>query len=80
MAKIKIVSYLLPEFYAGYLINGDIDNYTDIELNAIDNFIKNEKLNNCINVDFENVSFYKYHDLTNYGVLAGNCCIYDFIK
>lgn len=42
---IETITYILPEYLASYLINGDSSGYTDEELLEINQFLDREKVN-----------------------------------
>jgi len=74
--------YTLPAELASYFINGDA---------SIFDYIGDEEYTKCVeqferdldyhghsivDADVDNVSFVKYHDLADYGVLATDCCTF----
>ena len=59
----ETVTYILPSFYASYLINADASGYTDEEIDLIDSFVDRKKLGHCLNADVENTYFTHGHHL-----------------
>lgn len=59
------VTYILPEYLASYLINGDHSGLTDQEVTEIDQFLAREKVNfvSCSDQGY----FSHYNDLNNLG-------------
>ena len=76
----------LPDFWASALINGDYSGLTQQEESELKRFIEywqddliiiSANIESDENAYFES-HFMKYHDATNLGVLACNCCEYTF--
>ncbi|HHT9135830.1 MAG TPA: DUF6926 domain-containing protein [Candidatus Wunengus sp. YC60] len=61
----KILKYRLPNYLAGYLINGDPSGLEDTEINEIDAFLKAHKVS-IISMQ-EDSNFYYSNDLNNMG-------------
>jgi hypothetical protein len=40
--QIEVLEYTLPDYLAGYLINGDLDGITEEQRNEIDEYLKKE--------------------------------------
>ena len=83
MIKTKTtIEYILPTELACGFINNDwsiLDYINDAEYTkCIEQFIQDLEYDGVtiVDVDTENVSFVKYHDLSDYGVLATECCTY----
>ena len=71
-------TYILPAYYACYLVNGDRDGYTDEEIEKIDSFLERKKLGHCVDVDIENTYFTHGHDLNrNQGA---DVCEFTFVS
>jgi hypothetical protein len=73
--KNEIDVYTLPVFWAGYLINGDLDGYTDKEIEEIKEFTSFH--GNCIDVDLDNKWFAWSNDAIHLGC---DVCHYSFIN
>lgn len=70
----ETTTYTLPEFWASYLINGDVSGMEDEEQEEIDAFLKNENLGFCLSCS-EYPEFTWRNDANN---LGGNCLEYTF--
>ena len=75
-------TYTLPAELASGFINNDwsiLDYIDDAEYTkCVEQFIAQLEYDgvSIVDADTENVSFVKYHDLSDYGVLASDCCEY----
>ena len=75
-------TYTLPAELASGFINNDwsiLDYIDDSEYTkCVEQFIQQLDYDgvSIVDVDADNVSFVKYHDLSDYGVLATDCCEY----
>ena len=75
-------TYTLPVELASGFINNDwsiLDYIDDAEYTkCVEQFIAQCDYDGVdfVDADTENVSFVKYHDLSDYGVLASDCCEY----
>ena len=83
---IQTYSLHLPDFWASALINGDYSGLEDQEEKELNDFIEHwqddlilvsANIESDENAYFES-HFMKYHDATNLGVLACDCCEYTF--
>jgi len=82
--RFKQTEYILPDFWSGYLINGEpLEECQDQE--DLDTWLKDEKIEEGFwdiktdtNGELEETSFYKYHDAMSVGVFACNCYTYIF--
>lgn len=78
--KNKTTTYILPAELASGFINNDwsiLDYIDDAEYTkCVEQFCQQLEYDgvSIVDADTENVSFVKYHDLANYGVLATECC------
>ena len=76
------IEYTLPVELASGFINNDwsiLDYIGDSEYDkSIAQFVLDCERNGIdfVDADTENVSFVKYHDLSDYGVLATDCCTF----
>ena len=76
------IEYTLPVELASGFINNDwsiLDYIDDAEYTkCVGQFIAQCDYDGIdfVDADVENVSFVKYHDLADYGVLACECCTY----
>ena len=76
------MTYILPVELASGFINNDwsiLDYIDDAEYTkCVEQFIQQLEYDGVdfVDADTENVSFVKYHDLSDYGVLASDCCEY----
>ena len=74
--------YILPTELASGFINNDwsiLDYINDNEYTkCVNQFIEQLEYDgvSIVDVDTDNVSFVKYHDLSDYGVLACECSTY----
>ena len=72
----------MPVELASGLINNDwsiLDYIDDAEYTkCVEQFLEQCDYDgvNFVDADVDNVEFVKYHDLTDYGVLATECCTY----
>lgn len=77
-----MTTYTLPVELASLFINGDwsIVDYIgdDLYEESINAFLKELELDgvDIVDADVDNVSFVKYHDMSDYGVLATDCCTF----
>jgi hypothetical protein len=71
----KTESYILPEFWASALINGDFSGYTDEEIDEISRFL-NKVTGSAVSVSDEPY-FSRYNDAKT---LACNVLEYTFVK
>lgn len=70
-------SYVLPEYYAGYLVNDDPSGLTDEEITEIDNFLDDNKLGSCLDCSCE--PYFKHgHDMNR--EQGANVLEYKFIQ
>lgn len=81
---IESITYQLPSHWASYLINGDASSFDlwddgDKELAIIDRLLADVGLGGPVDVS-EDSDFVTYHDARPYGVLAGDCSTYTFLK
>ncbi len=85
-SKIQTHSMYLPNFWASALINSDCSGLTQQEESELNRFIEHWQDDLYINTAnipsdencyFES-HFMKYHDASNLGVLACDCCEYIF--
>lgn len=72
----KFSTYKLPAFWAPYLINGDESGYQESEVKTINDWLDENGLSNCVDVQGE-PDFCTYHDAHHF-VLACNCLEYTF--
>ena len=74
-------TFTLPTELASGFINNDwsiLDYINDNEYTrCVADFISDNRGLDCIDVD-DDSSFVKYHDMSNYGVLACECSTYTF--
>ena len=76
----------LPDFWASALINGDYSGLEDQDEKELNDFIeywKEDLIINSVNIESDEIAYFeshfmKYHDATNLGVLACDCCEYTF--
>ena len=76
----------LPNFWASALINGDYSSLEDQDEKELNDFIehwKKDLIINSVNIESDENAYFeshfmKYHDATNLGVLACDCCEYTF--
>jgi hypothetical protein len=80
--RFKQIEYTLPDFWSGYLINGE-PLQEDQDQKELDIWLKEEKIEEGfwdiktdISGEIEEPSFYKYHDAISVGILACNCYTY----
>ena len=77
-----MVTYTLPVELASAFINDDwsiLDYIDDPEYTKAVNYFLGELEYDGVEIvdaDVENVSFVKYHDMADYGVLATDCCTF----
>ena len=82
MTTMTTQTYTLPAELASGFINNDwsiLDYIDDAEYTkCVEQFIAQCDYDgiNFVDADTENVSFVKYHDLADYGVLATDCCTF----
>ena len=80
--KTTTIEYILPTELASGFINNDwtiLDYIDDSEYTkCVEQFIQQLEYDgvNIIDVDTDESSFSKYHDLIDYGVLATQCSVY----
>lgn len=77
--KLTFESYSIPAFYVGYLFNGDFDDLTASEHDAINLFMEDNNLLDAVECTDEQY-FSTFHDLRNYGILASDCLDITFQK
>ena len=76
------VMYTLPSELASYFINGDASIFDYIGDKLYEQYVNEfeQQLEydgvSIVDVDVDNVSFVKYHDLADYGVKATECCAF----
>jgi hypothetical protein len=66
--QIEVLEYTLPDYLAGYLINGDLDGITEEQRNEIDEYLKKESV--YIVSILEDSSFRWPNDLNNVGAMC----------
>ena len=71
---IKTITYILPEYFACYLVNNDPSGLMKGEQALIDAFIERENLGFCVGVSEERF-FTHYND---YSRLGADCLEYTF--
>lgn len=71
----KFEIYLLPDYFAGYLINADCSSLREDEVKEINDFIKDQKLGLCTGILHPESNFYAFNALNN---LGGNCLHFIF--
>ena len=82
MTNTMTKTYTLPVELASGFINNDwsiLDYIDDAEYTkCVEQFIAQCDYDgiNFVDADTENVSFVKYHDMSDYGVLACDCCTF----
>ena len=85
-STIQTQSMHLPNFWASALINGDYSGLEDQDEKKLNDFIEHwqddlilvsANIKSDENCYFES-HFMKYHDASNLGVLACDCCEYTF--
>lgn len=79
---IKLETFDLPAHWASYFINGDETGYDGDDLQAMRE-IERDMVSwygqcHCLTVDGDGDDFRRYHDATNYGVLACNVATFTF--
>lgn len=78
----KTVTYLLPDFWACPLINGDDSGLEDQDMKPLDDFIHYHMSEygscHCVSVEDGDAYFMKYHDAFGFGVLACNVLEFTF--
>ncbi len=64
--KDNLLEYVLPAYYASYLINGDPSGITEEEINNLDEFFYRENLTlrDCVDCDTEE-HFCRLNDMAN---------------
>lgn len=67
--------YLLPDYFASYLINADCSGLRENEIKEIDEFIKDQKLGLCTGILHHESNFCAVNALNN---LGGNCLRFIF--
>lgn len=75
--RLRKITFTLPEYLAGYLINNDATGLTDIEQKEIDEFLKANNVGSCLSCDGLNdieAHFAHSNDLNNMG-----CNVYDYV-
>ena len=73
----KYATFVLPNFYANLLINGDETEMAKFESKVINRFIADHHLGLCVSVG-DDAGFQVYHDLYQYGMPACDCSEYVF--
>ena len=77
-----MITYTLPVELASGLINNDwsiLDHINDDEYTkCVGQFVNQLDYDGItiVDADVDNVSFVKYHDLSDYGVKAAECCTF----
>lgn len=73
----QITTYTIPTFMLSALINGDCSNLCEADQEALESFIRHEKEDGhrfeALSEKPESMSFRRYHDMTNHGILACMC-------
>lgn len=75
----RIESVLLPSHWASALINGDRSGMSDEEEAELDRILELHP-EWALPVDCKEYGFAWWHDATRYGVLAGDCMIYSYLR
>lgn len=70
-------TYILPAYWASYLINGDDSGYSNLEIADIDLFCENNNLGSCLDAEVEDTYFAHSNDANN---LGGDVCKFTFFK
>jgi len=78
MKNIETTEYLLPEFWASPLINGDCSSLTDEDDRALDAWLAANNPGYCAGCSEES-EFSAWHDARAY-VLACDCLTFTFYK
>lgn len=78
MAKIKIVTYTLPAFWACALINGDESGFSDNESEELQAWLDSEKPGSCVGAS-EEPFFSAWHEARGF-VLPCDCLEFSFIE
>tara|TARA_R100001082_G_scaffold50531_1_gene27381 strand:- start:716 stop:1015 length:300 start_codon:yes stop_codon:yes gene_type:complete len=76
----------LPNFWCSALINDDCSGLEEEEIQELNEFIEfwqDDLIINSANIESDengyfDSQFMKYHDVTNLGILACDCCEYTF--
>lgn len=80
--KLKTETYMLPTYWASYFMNADETGYSNRELREIHAFeadmVERHGQCWCLDVTIDGTDFRKYHDATEYGVLACDVAAYTF--
>ena len=74
----KILKFILPAFWAAYLINDDPSGMEDAEIKAVDRWMKMTRLpapSDCS----EEADFFHWHDARDTYPYAADCLVYTFI-
>lgn len=69
-----VTSYVLPSYWAPYLINGDASDMTDVEMAEIERFISARNVGPCVGCG----SDHWFAHRNDAGTLAGDVCRFDF--
>ena len=85
-STIQTQSMHLPNFWASALINGDYSGLEPEDEKKLNDFIeywKEDLIIDSVNIESDENAcfeshFMKYHDASNLGVLACDCCEYTF--
>jgi len=78
MAKIKTVTYTLPDFWVYPLINGDESDFSDEENEALQAWLKSEAVGACVEIS-QSAFFTPWHDARAF-VLPCSCLEFTFLK
>lgn len=75
----KTETYLLPDFWANSLINGDNSGLESIDIEALNTWLNEHKPGYCLTCSSKESTFTAFHDARNF-VLACNCLDYAFVS
>jgi hypothetical protein len=76
----KKTNFLLPEHWAGFLINGDEESLTVTEKRQLKTWLDINQPGECMGIVGSEAFFYWNHDAIEMTNLGCNCLVYCFIK
>ena len=73
----ELETYLLPDFWANPLINGDITGMSSQDIESMNAWLEETQPGFCVSCSVDESNFTPFHDASKY-VLACNCFEFTF--
>lgn len=78
MEAIKTLKFMLPAFWASYLINDDASGMDEGEIKAVDQWMKQTRLPAPAACSDE-IDFFHWHDARDVYPYASDCAVFTFL-